>query len=265
MTELIDKSAIARSFGRAAHSYDQAAHFQRWVADRLLAQHDLANYQTVLDLGCGTGYCMQQLPSVSTRIGLDLSESMLAVARAKTNDANCLWLTGDAEALPLQNESVDAVISSLSIQWCADNATLFSGIYRILKPGGVFLFSTLLDGTLYELKDAWAEADYAQHVNRFDTGQHYEMAARAAGFSSIGLQQVTHVLRYQRVRELLSELKAIGAHNVTSERARHITPKTTYRTFETAYERRRGEDGMLPATYQLLFGTVIKSQRINGQ
>lgn len=258
MTEALDKSAIARSFGRAAHSYDQAAHFQRWVADRLLAQYDLVGYQTVLDLGCGTGYCMQQLPSTSTRIGLDLSESMLGVARSKVSDPNCLWLTGDAEQLPFQSESVDAVISSLSIQWCADNATLFSGIYRILKPGGVFLFSTLLDGTLCELKGAWAEADHAQHVNRFDTYQHYEAAASKAGFSNIDLQQVEHVLRYQRVRELLSELKAIGAHNVTSERARHITPKSTYRKFEAAYERRRGEDGLLPATYQVLLGMLGK-------
>ena len=258
MTELIDKSAIARSFGRAAHSYDQAAHFQRWVADRLLAQHDLSGYPRILDLGCGTGYCMQRLPIGNMRIGLDLSESMLAVARVKTNDVNCLWLTGDAEALPLQSESVDAVISSLSIQWCADNAALFSGIYRILKPGGVFMFSTLLDGTLCELKEAWAEADHAQHVNRFDTCEHYATAASEAGFRDINLQQVAHVLRYQRVRELLSELKAIGAHNVTSERARHITPKSTYRKFEAAYERQRGADGMLPATYQLLFGALGK-------
>lgn len=259
MTEALDKSAIARSFGRAAHSYDQAAHFQRWVADRLLAQHDLVGYQTVLDLGCGTGYCMQSLPLISTRIGLDLSESMLSVARMKVNDANCLWLSGDAEQLPLQNESVDAVISSLSIQWCADITALFSGIYRVLKPGGVFLFSTLLDGTLCELKDAWAEADHAQHVNRFDTCQHYETAASEAGFRDISLQQVEHVLRYQRVRELLSELKAIGAHNVTSDRARHITPKSTYRTFEAAYERQRGADDMLPATYQVLLGVAIKN------
>lgn len=259
MTELIDKSAIARSFGRAAHSYDQAAHFQRWVADRLLAQHDLADYETVLDLGCGTGYCMQRLPKASTKIGLDLSESMLAVARSKVTDSRCLWLAGDAEQLPLQNECVDAVVSSLSLQWCANTDGLFQDIYRILKPGGVFLFSTLLDGTLGELKDAWSEADQAQHVNRFDTYLHYEMAARSAGFNSINLQQVAHVLRYQHVRDLLSELKAIGAHNVTSDRVRHVTPKSTFRRFEAAYERRRDQDGKLPATYQVLLGVVTKS------
>lgn len=261
MTELIDKSDIARSFGRAAHSYDQAAHFQRWVADRLLAQRDLSGYQSILDLGCGTGYCMQHLPSDSSRIGLDLSESMLTVARTKVIDANCLWLSGDAELLPLQDESIDAVISSLAIQWCANTQGLFSDIYRVLKPGGVFLFSTLLDGTLSELKAAWAEADHAQHVNRFSTRQEYEAAAVFAGFSTITLLPVTEVLRYRCVRELLSELKAIGAHNVTVERARHITPKSTYRKFETAYEQRRGDDGMLPATYQVLFGIATKSQR----
>lgn len=258
MTEHLDKSAIARSFGRAAHSYDQAAHFQRWVADRLLSQHDLAGYHTILDLGCGTGYCMQRLPIGSTRIGLDLSESMLTVARIKMNDPNCLWLSGDAEQLPLQDESIDVVISSLAIQWCADTESLFSDIHRVLKPGGKFLYSTLLDGTLLELKNAWAEADQAQHVNHFDSLQHYDDVARSVGFSINSLRQVEHVLRYQRVRELLSELKAIGAHNVTAERARHITPKSTYRKFEAAYEQRRDADGKLPATYQVLLGVLGK-------
>jgi malonyl-CoA O-methyltransferase len=261
MTETLDKSAIARSFGRAAHSYDQAAHFQRWVADRLLAQSDLSASPTVLDLGCGTGYCMQHLPSHITRIGVDLSESMLSVARTKVKDESCLWLSGDAEQLPLQNESVSAVISSLAIQWCADTDALFREIHRILRPGGVFLFSTLLEGTLCELKDAWAEADHAQHVNRFGSHDSYEIAAKTAGFCEVSLHPVTHVLRYQRVRELLSELKAIGAHNVTSERARHVTPKSTYRKFEAAYESRRDRDGLLPATYQVLFGLVRKEEK----
>jgi malonyl-CoA O-methyltransferase len=150
------------------------------------------------------------------------------------------------------------IVSSLSVQWCADTEGLFNEIYRVLKPGGTICFSTLVDGTLAELKKSWALADDAQHVNQFETEHNYRCAIAALPFAKVDLKRVSHTLLYDSVRGLLSELKAIGAHNVTPDRSRSVTPKSAYQRFERAYQHHRCEDGMLPATYQILLGCLVK-------
>ncbi len=261
----IDKTAVARSFGRAAEAYDAAAHFQRWVADRLfegIPSGALTPGQTLLDLGCGTGYCLEkwrektQHPQSGAVLGLDISLPMLQFARAKLALPAAQWVVADAETLPFKTASIDLVCSSLAIQWCSGTEALFAEIARVLEPGGWFCFSTLLDGTLHELKQSWAQADSAQHVNQFATLSHYQAAITRAGLEVVSLQAVRHVLRYDNVRGLLGELKAIGAHNVTPERSRAVTPKSVYRRFEAAYEQLRDAQGQLPASYEILIAYV---------
>jgi malonyl-CoA O-methyltransferase len=258
---LVDKRAVARSFGRAAISYDAAAHFQRWVADRLLAHVDAFTFPeqaTVLDLGCGTGYCLSSFRRSWQTVGLDLSFGMLGVARGRAVPGVIGWLAADAEQLPFCDQAFDLVVSNLSIQWCSDITGLFRELCRVLKPGGTCCFSTLVEGTLHELKDAWAKADTAQHVNEFETELNYRTAINAAGFASADVECMTHVLKYASVRELLVELKAIGAHNVTPDRPRAVMPRGVYRAFDSAYQKFRAEDGLLPATYQILTGVLTR-------
>ena len=101
----IDKTQIARSFGRAAKSYDSVAHFQRWVADSLFQKLPQGTYDSILDLGCGTAYSSDKLQSLSPTecyTGLDLSTDMLAYASTLHTSRDKKWVTGDAESLPLR-------------------------------------------------------------------------------------------------------------------------------------------------------------------
>ena len=81
--------------------------------------------------------------------------------------ASCDWLVADAEALPLVNDSVDLVFSSLALQWCYRPDHLFAELARVLKPGGICVFTSLGPDTLRELRAAWAAVDAHQHVNAF--------------------------------------------------------------------------------------------------
>jgi len=258
--QFIDKMAIARSFGQAAQSYDAAAHFQRWAGNTLLEKLGDGTYRKVLDLGTGTGYF---LPALEGRfraehlVGLDLSEGMLRFARTNHKDQMGL-LAGDAENLPLKDASFDLVFSSLAIQWCENLPKLFQEVRRVLKPGGVFAFSTLLDGSLYELKTAWSEVDSAQHVNEFFDIKYYRESARKAGFDDCAMEQIAHSLRYTSALALAKELKDLGAHNVTDKRPKALTGRARLKAFVAAYEQFRDQSGSLPATYQVGLGLLQK-------
>jgi len=261
--ELINKSTIAKSFGNAAAKYDSVAHFQRHVGRELLSMIPEVKAKCIVDLGCGTGYFLSglqaQYPNADL-IGFDLSEDMIRFA-SKANedvaaDKNISWIVGDGEMLPFKSGSVDLIFSSLAIQWCGSLSSLFNEIQRVLSKNGMFVFSSLVDGSLCELKTAWSEVDGMQHVNAFAYFDDYQEAVSSTNLNSAVLEVQEKVLYYQKVKDLTRELKTLGAHNMTSQRATHLTGKQRIKQFLAAYENFRLNDGTLPASYQVLFGVL---------
>ncbi|MFT6123482.1 MAG: malonyl-CoA O-methyltransferase [Oleiphilaceae bacterium] len=261
--ESINKSAIAKSFGNAAEKYDSVAHFQRNVGYELLAKIPQTNPKCIVDLGCGTGYFLSNLETTypsADLIGLDLSEEMVRFARKANEthaaDTNIVWLVGDGEKLPFKSGSVDLIFSSLAIQWCGSLSLLFNEIQRVLSKDGVFVFSSLVDGSLCELKSAWSQVDGMQHVNAFAYLADYQQAVSSTSLSTAVLDVEEKVLYYKKVKDLTRELKTLGAHNMTSHRVTHLTGKQRIQQFLAAYESFRLSDGTLPASYQVLFGVL---------
>lgn len=253
------KAAVARSFSRAAATYDDVAELQRQVGEQLLtylpAKADIA-----MDLGCGTGYFLPALARATASqqlLAMDLAEGMLSYARSHQANLDCYWLGGDAEAIPLVDASVSVIFSSLAIQWCEDLPALFAEVKRVLKPGGCFVFATLGPNTLSELRTAWRAVDDYVHVNRFE--ERAMLQSAMAGFESRQLDEQVITLRYQRLTELTRELKSLGAHNVNTGRPSGLMGKAKLKLFREAYEAfRTPDDGSLPATYQVWYGSVTK-------
>ena len=257
---VIDKQKIAQSFGLAANTYDSVAHFQRWVGDNLMAKTPECAPRTMVDLGSGTGYFSELLKNKfpqANYIGMDLSENMSRFAKVHHSSA-CSWVTGDAESLPFQNNSIDLIFSSLAIQWCSNLPLLMKEIERVLKPTGHFVFSTLLDGSLEELKVAWSEVDDKQHVNDFFLKQDYQQAVLESGLTVGLLSAETKVLKYQKVAELMRELKGLGAHNLNDERSTALMGKKKLSGVISAYEQFRLDCAYLPASYEVLWGVLQK-------
>jgi len=258
----LDKMKVAKSFSKAANTYDTMAQLQRDVGDQLFDQHLVPSaivdeVQTIVDLGCGTGWFTERLQAqFSGRdiVGLDLAEGMLRYAREhKASQAH--WLCGDAESLPLSSNSVDLMFSSLAIQWCENTAALFAEIKRVLKPGGKFYFSTLGPKTLYELRSAWRGVDGDVHVNRFYPEETIRASVASASLDLLDWAREERVLYYSELKHLTNELKGIGAHNVNQGKPSGLTGRQRLLGVREGYEQFRTELG-LPASYDVFYGVV---------
>lgn len=257
----LEKKAVAASFSRAASRYDSVAGLQRDVGEQLLTYMDRLPHAplNMLDLGCGTGSFYPALRARfpdSQYLGLDLAAGMVEFARSRCAYEGD-WLVADAESLPLASESVDLVFSSLAVQWCARPEHLFAELARVLRPGGLCVFSTLGPDTLCELRRAWAAVDTHQHVNSFLPMADLVAATDCIPAVTLTLEERAWRMEYLRVRELLDELKTLGAHNMNRSRPTGLTSRRALQGMLQAYEARRS-NGVLPATYAVIFGVLKK-------
>jgi malonyl-CoA O-methyltransferase len=255
----IDKEQARRSFDRAADRYDEAAVLQREIGVRMLERLDYVRLkpQLVLDAGCGTGVATAQLARRyrgARVIALDFAQGMLRHASRKGSlfrRPRCVC--ADLERLPLADRSVDLLFSNVALQWSTDLPGAFAEFLRVLRPGGLLMFSTFGPDTLKELRAAWAAVDRHSHVSPFpdmhDIGDHLVRARFADPVMDAEWMTVT----YATVDDLMRDLKLLGAQNATAGRARGMTGKGRLAAMRAAYEPFR-TDGRLPATYEVVYG-----------
>lgn len=263
----LDKNLVRASFDAAAEHYDDVAVLQREIAERILDRLDLVKLQpeTILDIGAGTGVATHALGrryKKSQVIAFDLAPNMLKQARQRGNLLHKLtakrgFICGDAEHLPFADNSIDLIFSSATLQWCSDLDHTFAELKRILRPGGLLMFSTFGPDTLKELRQSWQAADAtsneAIHVHDFIDMHDIGDALMRTGLADPVMDMEYFTLTYPNAYQLMRELKTLGAHNVASDRRHTLTGKTRVQNMVAAYETLR-TNGSLPATYEVIYG-----------
>ena len=262
MQQLPPKNRIADSFSRAARHYDDFAHFQRDVADRLLASIETTTeVNTILDIGSGTGYCatrlLERYPHARI-VSLDIADAMLTHAKQKGNPERERWVCGDGEGLPFVNNSFDLIVSSLAMQWCHDPALFGREIHRVLKAGGRAFVSTLAENTLAELRASWSTIDSLVHVNSFLPDREISQLINALPFSHADIRHLQEYCYYPSFGALCRELKCIGAHNLNAGQARGLTGKEKVRQVKTHFESKAVKDKGVPVTWDLVLMAMVK-------
>jgi ubiquinone/menaquinone biosynthesis C-methylase UbiE len=134
-------------------AYDRIS---RWPQFRLLRQLVLREIRkcrpegVMADIGCGPGYLIQLIarafPALNI-IGIDVSAEILKAAsdnlNLKNSDGRVKFQQGDIQKLPLEDNSMDFVVSTLSLHHWAEPGRAIVEIQRVLKPGGQFLIFDL--------------------------------------------------------------------------------------------------------------------------
>jgi malonyl-CoA O-methyltransferase len=257
----IDKRQARLAFSRAAECYDQVAVLQREIGQRMLDRLELVRLQprVILDIGAGTGVATAALAARYRKarvVALDFALPMLLQARKRggwLRKPRCIC--GDLEQLPLADHSVDLIYSNAALQWSNDLDSAFGEFRRVLRPGGLLMFTTFGPDTLKELRAAWAAVDNGSHVSTFIDMHDVGDALMRAGLADPVMDVDRLTLTYERVGGLMKELKILGAHNVNSDRRRGLTGKGRLQAMQAAYEQfRRAQDGLLPASYEVVYG-----------
>ncbi|HXH11895.1 MAG TPA: class I SAM-dependent methyltransferase [Alphaproteobacteria bacterium] len=142
MTQNIyDNEEFFAAYSRLPRSVEGLDGAPEWPALRALLP-DLRG-RKVVDLGCGFGWFCRwaRQQGAAHVLGIDVSERMLARARATGQDMAITYLRADLEHLQLPSESFDLVYSSLALHYIDRLNELLSGVHRSLLPGGCLVFS----------------------------------------------------------------------------------------------------------------------------
>jgi SAM-dependent methyltransferase len=145
--------AVQRShYDRIAGTYltNLGEDFTRGYSDYLdEALNDLGRHvalDTVAELCCGAGEGLDALgPRIGRGVGVDVSQSMLEVARLRAPGGDRLFVQGDATRLPLKDGRFDTVVMLGGIHHVNDRHSLFAEVARILKPGGALVWREPVD------------------------------------------------------------------------------------------------------------------------
>jgi malonyl-CoA O-methyltransferase len=263
-TQYIEPRHVRRAFDRAANSYDAAAVLQNEVCERLLEklQYVKLTPHRILDAGTGTGEAIRPLQKLyrgAEVVALDISEQMLRKAATRSNWLRpSLQVCADIEALPFADDSFDLVFSSLSLQWCNDLDAALQNFMRILKPGGLLVFTSFGPDTLKELRHSWQVVDAALHVNQFIDMHDVGDALVRAHFADPVMEAEIIRLQYSAVDGLLADLRAIGANVTAQGHRRGLLTAQSLQRLRDAYETYR-EAGSLPASYEVIYGHAWKA------
>lgn len=256
----LDKLAVKKSFNRYASQYDQSAVLQAEVLSRLFErlQYIKIKPELIVDLGCGTGQAIKRLQKhykKSSVLAMDLADEMLLQAKKQYGLLNRKWLVNaDMECLPLKDNSVDMVFSSLALQWSNDLVQTFAEFRRVGRQGGLVLFTTFGVNTLTELRESWAQIDASPRVHQFVDMHDIGDFMLSAGLSQPVMDMEEITLEYETFSALMADLKSIGATNAEKNRSRGLMTAGKLNRLREAYEQIGFKNNRYQATYEVVYG-----------
>ncbi|MER2604523.1 MAG: methyltransferase domain-containing protein [Siculibacillus sp.] len=165
----------------------------------------------------------------------------------------------DEEALPFAPESLELVVSMLSLQFVDDLPGTLVQIRRALAPDGLFLAALLGGATLHELRDALMAAEIelsggvSPRVAPFLGVRDLGALLQRAGFTLPVTDTDRVTVRYSTMFDLIADLRAMGATNALVERSRRPASRALFlRAAEIYAERHADPDGRLRATFEIV-------------
>jgi len=240
-----NKDIIQRNFSRCAKFYDRYSAVQDKAAQMLIDQLGSRQFETILDIGCGTGnytaLLREKFPE-SRITALDVSREMLEIAAQKLSGHAIDFLAADGETTRMDN-AFDLMTSNACFQWFEDLPGALCNCSASLRKNGVLLFSAFGPATYEELAACLGEISSSAFLG---VGQIAE--AMRTHFDNVRVHETVLTETYQTLRELLTTIKYTGARGFGTS-GRRMGPRQLAQ-LEKTYRDRFG--GIL-ATCEIFF------------
>ena len=198
------------------------------------------------------GRRLRRIPGVEMVIDAEAAPRLLAQCQGPR-------VRADEEALPFRDQSLDLVVSGLSLQLVNDLPGTLVQIRRALKPDGLLLAALLGGNTLFELRTAFLAAEEemeggaSPRVAPFADVQDLGALLQRAKFALPVVDADTVIATYPDALAVMREVRAMGAANPLRARRRTPLRRATLRRAVEIYRQRFGlPDGRVPATFEIL-------------
>jgi arsenite methyltransferase len=182
--------------------------------------------QTVLDLGSGGGIdCFMAARQVGPEgyvIGVDMTDAMLAKAnrnKAAVGLENVEFRKGQIEALPVEANTVDVIISNCVINLSPDKTAVFREAFRVLKPGGKLAVSDVVTLGKFTPEERANMAAWTGCITGAEDVADYVAAMKAAGFTAVSVRD-----KARPDVELADSPRLTGVTRVLSGRVTAVKP-----------------------------------------
>ena len=223
------------------------------IAERIAVIH--RDFACAANVGAHHGLVSRKLrgiAKVGNIIDVDSADRMLARSDGPI-------VVADEEALPFAPESLDLVVSGLSLHLVNDLPGSLVQIRRALKPDGLLLAALLGGETLKELREAWLIAEdeimggASPRVAPFADVRDLGGLLQRAGFALPVADSDVVTVRYASALDLMREIKGMGASNMLTARRRvPVTRRLLLRAAQVYTERFAEADGRIPATFEII-------------
>lgn len=111
------------------------------------------NGKDLLEVGCGRGgniYTIHQYYEPRTTVGVDLCKANVKYCSSYLSSPNMSFAVADAEKIPLEDSSVDVIVNIESSSAYTDIKSFYHNVYRILRPGGFFLYADVMENSVFD-------------------------------------------------------------------------------------------------------------------
>ncbi|XP_001870042.2 arginine-hydroxylase NDUFAF5, mitochondrial [Culex quinquefasciatus] len=216
-------------------------------------------FKNAVDLGAGRGYVTNHVlgETVEQLTAVDLSPTMLAQIKG-TPGLDFRVREMDEEKFDFEADSLDLVVSSLSLHWINDLPACFRAVNRALRPDGVFIGAMFGGETLYELRSSLQLAEVERrggispHLSPFTQIRDVGMLLNRANFNMLTIDTDEIVVGFPSMFELMWDLKGMAESNAAFNRALHIS-RETMMAAAAIYKDMYSKEGGVTATFQVIY------------
>jgi len=257
---LFDRTLHRKRLNRAAKGFGEADFLHRRAASDLVERLEaiMRDFPRTVELSSRGGAFAEALAAspAAARVGL-LAQADLSAAMLRGRGG--ARVAADEEQLPFAPASLDLIVSTLGLHWTNDVVGALVQARLALKPDGLFLAAFLGGTTLTELRQSLVAAESeilggaGSRVSPFAEVSDAAGLLQRAGFA-LPVADVDRVsVRYEHPLRLLADLRAMGETSVLAERhPKPLTRALLGRMSEIYVERFGGDDGRVPATFEII-------------